>query len=83
VTSHVEMDPDGLTRSSTADVRFYRQMLRIRTFEDRLYQQRVPGIRVRAVTMADTPIPFSPPLEDSVLPSAQRVAAAAADLLAV
>jgi 2-oxoisovalerate dehydrogenase E1 component beta subunit len=35
---------------------------------------------VRRVTSLDTPVPFSPPLEEHFLPSAERIAAAARDL---
>jgi len=35
---------------------------------------------VRRVTGLDTPVPFSPPLEDHFLPNAQRIAAAAREL---
>jgi pyruvate/2-oxoglutarate/acetoin dehydrogenase E1 component len=38
-------------------------------------------ISVRRVTMADLPIPFSPPLEDAALPSADAVARAARELV--
>ena len=35
---------------------------------------------VRRVTSLDTPVPFSPPLEEAFLPNADRVVAAARDL---
>ncbi len=35
---------------------------------------------VRRVTSLDTPVPFSPPLEEHFLPNAERIAAAARDL---
>jgi len=35
---------------------------------------------IRRVTSLDTPVPFSPPLEEHFLPNAQRIAAAARDL---
>ncbi len=35
---------------------------------------------VRRVTALDTPVPFSPPLEDHFLPNAERIAAAAREL---
>jgi pyruvate/2-oxoglutarate/acetoin dehydrogenase E1 component len=38
-------------------------------------------ISARRVTMADLPIPFSPPLEDAALPSADAVARAARELV--
>jgi len=36
---------------------------------------------VRRVCMPDTPVPFSPPLEDSLVPSAATVAAATREVL--
>jgi pyruvate/2-oxoglutarate/acetoin dehydrogenase E1 component len=38
-------------------------------------------LRARRVTMPDLPVPYSPPLEDSVIPSAAKVVAAARALL--
>ena len=35
---------------------------------------------IRRVTSLDTPVPFSPPLEEHFLPNAARIAAAARDL---
>ena len=35
---------------------------------------------IRRVTSLDTPVPFSPPLEEYFLPNAERIAAAARDL---
>ena len=35
---------------------------------------------IRRVTSLDTPVPFSPPLEEHFLPNAERIAAAARDL---
>jgi len=37
---------------------------------------------IRRVTGLDTPVPFSPPLEEYFLPNATRVAAAARELAA-
>ena len=35
---------------------------------------------IRRVTSLDTPVPFSPPLEEHFLPNAERIAAAAREL---
>jgi pyruvate/2-oxoglutarate/acetoin dehydrogenase E1 component len=36
---------------------------------------------VRTVTVPHTPVPFSPPLEDAYVPSAERVAAAVREIM--
>jgi pyruvate/2-oxoglutarate/acetoin dehydrogenase E1 component len=46
-----------------------------------LAMKRAPGVRARAVTTADNPIPFSPLLEDSLLPSLRQVVCSVAELL--
>jgi acetoin:2,6-dichlorophenolindophenol oxidoreductase subunit beta len=46
-----------------------------------LAMERVPGVRARAVTTVDNPIPFSPLLEDSLLPSLRQVVSSVAQLL--
>jgi acetoin:2,6-dichlorophenolindophenol oxidoreductase subunit beta len=45
--------------------------------------EQVPGAVACRVTMPDLPVPFSPPLEDAVLPSVDRVVSAAVELMSV